>query len=244
MIPLYKSNPEYIYILQEREFFDKKEPVYKIGRTAQTIQDRLSGYPKQTKLIFCMQVTDSNEAERLIKSELKQKTKLRNDIGSEYFEGQIKDIISITFAIIKKCENERLRILGIAEDNTSPDKIRIKIHDKDIEEEQVYECEECKGECICRSEDLDYDTSSIEDMYVCHRCDELFNTKEELERHWRYSTIPCDLVCCECGMRMSSKRTYQRHRKRGEECKYKPNRSALEKALINNKQKYIIVNRM
>ncbi len=37
---------EYIYLIQEREFINSKQPIYKIGRTKQNNYKRFEQYPK------------------------------------------------------------------------------------------------------------------------------------------------------------------------------------------------------
>ena len=41
------DTPQYTYIIQEREFVNSREPVYKIRKTKQQNQKRFSSYPKQ-----------------------------------------------------------------------------------------------------------------------------------------------------------------------------------------------------
>ena len=47
-----EEEKEYIYLLQEREFFRKKENVYKIGKTKQLNYKRFNSYPKGSILFF------------------------------------------------------------------------------------------------------------------------------------------------------------------------------------------------
>ncbi len=57
------------------------------------------------------------------------------------------------------------------------------------------------------------------DIYFCNRCNEKFTDYEDLVLHWKRST-PCDFICTTCGTRMTSTRTYQKHKKSN--CDYKP----------------------
>jgi len=41
---------EYLYILREREFLNLRNPIYKIGKTRQEPNSRLSGYPKGSEI--------------------------------------------------------------------------------------------------------------------------------------------------------------------------------------------------
>ena len=42
----------YIYLLQEREFINSNQNIYKIGKTKQEHNNRLRGYPKGTELLI------------------------------------------------------------------------------------------------------------------------------------------------------------------------------------------------
>ena len=77
----------YIYLLQEREFIKTGEPIYKLGKTTKTIQERLQGYPKGSRLILCIEVEDCHEKEKKLLDKFRREFKLRKDIGNEYFEG-------------------------------------------------------------------------------------------------------------------------------------------------------------
>lgn len=81
----------YIYIFHIREFFTQNIPVYKIGRAIDIFQ-RKNGYPKGSKLLFCMEVSDMILIERELIDKLKQCCIQRTDLGREYFEGDINTI--------------------------------------------------------------------------------------------------------------------------------------------------------
>lgn len=46
----------------------------------------------------------------------------------------------------------------------------------------------------------------------CHRCDTVFEDYKALSFHWK-KNIPCDFVCMNCGMRLSSRTIYYDHMK-------------------------------
>jgi hypothetical protein len=89
-----------IYILREREFIKTKENIYKIGRTSKTIHERFKQYPKNSELINSFNVNDVLIYERLAISEFSKLFIHRNDIGNEYFEG---DIILMMDILCKIC---------------------------------------------------------------------------------------------------------------------------------------------
>lgn len=81
----------YIYILHEREFLVSGEELYKIGRTEDIIR-RFQEFPKGSQLKFMIDVpTDKvvNMETKILRIFRKKYTQ-REDIGTEYFAGNIK----------------------------------------------------------------------------------------------------------------------------------------------------------
>jgi hypothetical protein len=110
---------EYVYLLHEREFLNSGRQLYKIGRTAQSPNDRFDGYPKGSCVVFYLRVPDSKATEKAIKAAFKIKFKQDRDIGQEYFEGDLNEMIQSLFFIATKMdsvveENEKLK-LSLAE---------------------------------------------------------------------------------------------------------------------------------
>jgi len=79
----------YIYLLREREFIKTNENIYKIGRSNQNNDQRVKQYPKGSKLIIQTICSDCKLSENEIISVFKEKYIHRNDIGNEYFEGDV-----------------------------------------------------------------------------------------------------------------------------------------------------------
>lgn len=92
-VELSENEHSYIYIIHERDFINAKQPIYKIGKTTKTIQTRYVQYPKNSKLLFTQHVNNCHIVEKNIIRVLTEKFKIRKDIGSEYFEGKLNDII-------------------------------------------------------------------------------------------------------------------------------------------------------
>lgn len=88
-----------LYLLQEREHFNAKDNVYKIGKTKQEIGKRISSYPKGSNLILTLGISKLllDEAEKELIKIFTGKYKLRNEIGSEYFEGDKFDMMKVIF---------------------------------------------------------------------------------------------------------------------------------------------------
>jgi hypothetical protein len=84
-----------IYLLREREFINTDEPIYKIGRSTTTIKIRMYGYPKGSELIYLSNVIDCVSLERKLIDLLNDKFIKRKDIGNEYFEGNLEDMLKV-----------------------------------------------------------------------------------------------------------------------------------------------------
>ncbi len=89
----------YIYILIEREFIKTEENVYKIGKTKQEYMKRFKQYPKDSVLIEQIYCEHCDEIERELIKLFKVKYTQRRDIGIEYFEGDVKDMVHTIFTV-------------------------------------------------------------------------------------------------------------------------------------------------
>ena len=94
------SNPQYIYLLQEREFVNLDQPIYKIGKTMQLNSKRFSQYPKGSILLLQLICLDCNACETQLIQLFTQKYTRRRDIGNEYFEGDFTEMIADIVRII------------------------------------------------------------------------------------------------------------------------------------------------
>lgn len=93
--------PQYIYLLQEREFIKTHEPIYKVGMTKQDNHARFKQYPKGSVLLFQMICTDCSNTEKQILKSFRKQFSARKDIGAEYFEGKYNDMIDVIYSTIK-----------------------------------------------------------------------------------------------------------------------------------------------
>lgn len=91
----------YIYLLQEREFVNAKQNIYKVGRTTKPNLKRFNQYPKESVLLYHTICYDCKIIERQVIKQFKENFKLRKDIGNEYFEGNYKIMIDIIYLTIK-----------------------------------------------------------------------------------------------------------------------------------------------
>lgn len=95
----------FVYVLQEREFVKTKENIFKAGRTKDQYQ-RLQSYPNGSILLLLLYVVNEFEAEREVLKELGKHFKCRRDIGNEYFEGNIDDIIECIYKVVEMNNNK------------------------------------------------------------------------------------------------------------------------------------------
>ena len=93
----------YIYLLQEREFLKTKENVFKVGMTTKKNHERFNQYPKGSILLFQMICENCKNMENQIITSFKEKFTQRKDIGTEYFQGNYKNMIHIIYSILN-CE--------------------------------------------------------------------------------------------------------------------------------------------
>lgn len=56
--------PQYIYLIREREFIRFNEQTYKVGKTKNDPNTRLSGYPKGSEVILFELVLDCDMIEK------------------------------------------------------------------------------------------------------------------------------------------------------------------------------------
>lgn len=115
--PFFVIKPAYIYLLRTRHF--KEENVYKVGQTSRENLKRVSEY-KGGLLLFQMICNNCKYMERVILKKFKKKFKQRNDEGTEYFQGDYKEMIDIIYSEIKneKCfNNEDEEFLEINREN-------------------------------------------------------------------------------------------------------------------------------
>lgn len=92
---------QYIYLLQEREFIKTQEPIYKLGMTTKENYGRFNQYPKGSILLFQIICNDCRMVEKSLLKVFKEHFIPRKDIGTEYFEGDYKEMIDIIYHNIK-----------------------------------------------------------------------------------------------------------------------------------------------
>ena len=89
------NKPEYVYGLIPREF--KNKNIVKIGKSKQENNKRIKQYPKQSELQIQIICNNCDELERELIKIFKIRFIHRSDIGHEYFEGDIEDMINVIY---------------------------------------------------------------------------------------------------------------------------------------------------
>jgi hypothetical protein len=84
----------YVYLIHCRASVNIKENVYKFGKT-EDFSKRLCGYDKGSIPLFLLYVNDIDSFEKEILVLFSTKFKKRDDYGSEYFEGNIDEMIDL-----------------------------------------------------------------------------------------------------------------------------------------------------
>ncbi len=97
--------PGHIYVIWLREFLQKNEPVFKVGRTG-NLSQRLSQYPKGSHLLFTAWTADSCKCEGKVCSKLSLHFVNRTDIGREYYEGNLGRLLNVIWGTLQAEQEE------------------------------------------------------------------------------------------------------------------------------------------
>jgi hypothetical protein len=136
---------EYVYLLQEREFVKSKEQIYKIGRTKQLNFARFRQYPKNSVSFFQSYCDDCVLCEHKIVKVFTKKYKKRIDIGQEYFEGNVFDMIIQISIIVQKNIQDKINNMYheqncIKLDNEINAEFMINLKEEIVPRKKIMEC--------------------------------------------------------------------------------------------------------
>ena len=97
-----------IYLIHEREFINKNESVIKIGRT-NNIAKRFLQYPKGSRLLFSIYINSADliTMENQLLYKFGGVFRARADIGREYFEGDVNEMIKAIVEDVKYDEQKQ-----------------------------------------------------------------------------------------------------------------------------------------
>lgn len=127
---------EYVYLIREREFIRLGEDTFKIGKTTQTPNSRLSGYPKNSEVYLFEQTYNCGAAETLIIQRFDKQFECQHQYGREYYLGDvelmkimIKHICLEVDYSVEKCinKNPTKKIAVIEQSDIVPEKQNITV---------------------------------------------------------------------------------------------------------------------
>ena len=124
----------YIYLLQEREFIKTNEKIYKIGRSNQKNFKRFTQYPKGSKILYHQKTFCHKNMEKILVEHFKNKFKQKIEIGNEYFEGNVVDMIR---EIVKFLLFEDRGKYLVMQSKIELEKYYKKINEKSASDEEV-----------------------------------------------------------------------------------------------------------
>lgn len=106
------NNDNMIYLLQTREFISLGEPVYKIGQTTRGFARFKDSCYKgcQVKTIYHCPNFDPQKLENILIDKFNENFIKRTDLGREYFQGNIDDMITLIYSTIYDLNQEIAQI--------------------------------------------------------------------------------------------------------------------------------------
>jgi len=139
----------YIYLLQEREFYQSNKNVYKFGKTQQKADNRIrrfTEYKRGSKILLLMECHNDSliDIELKIRKEFEKNFKQHID-GHEHFEGDCRKMIDIIYdTIIKnnKFKEDNIFVIKVKEDNNTDVKQEKKEEKLEVKEDVKLEVKE------------------------------------------------------------------------------------------------------
>lgn len=189
------ENTHYVYLLQEREFINSGEKIYKVGKKEQKNNKRFNSYPKNSILLYQTICDNCHELEKKILNIFPLKYKQCKNIGNEYFEGDCEDMIKNIFyirndmisdkeIISKDVEIEKNKLININNGKQKQKLMSIEenernkifkyienVMDNDIK--KILFAEKQEMEQIKKNEEID-----LENMYISFLNDNLIKTND------------------------------------------------------------------
>ena len=90
-----------IYIIHEREFVNSNKPIYKIGKTT-NFKNRMRDYPKGSNIKMVYPCKDVDKTEKDLIGIFDNFFNKREDIGAEYYQGNLGDMRNLISIYINK----------------------------------------------------------------------------------------------------------------------------------------------
>ena len=218
----------YIYLLQTKHSIDKKEQVYKIGRTVQTNYKRILQYPNQTIVLHQTICTDSVYYEYQIIKLFKEKYIQIREYGKEYFKGDCNDMINDINTIIKLPIEKNIIIPVVNDQSGENDQDFIDKYNGDI----LSIIEQNKTEMLSiinnnKKEIIDTIVSNNGSRFTCDKCNYFTNYNNDYKKHLlsikhnNQQTIECNFECKNCNKKYKGQSGLWKHNQKCIEVKQK-----------------------
>jgi hypothetical protein len=187
------ESDEGIYLIHTREFRSLNEIIYKIGRSYD-LDVRIRQYPKKSKIIFAINCENSLLCERELMKIFKSKFIQKLDYGTEYFEGDKKEMIKEIYNYIdkmnikKKKDNKEKKKKEIKKIKEKKEKHEKEVKEnKDIIENTIIENEIIENEII-KNEKVEIIKINKKYNTTCPKCKYTFEYPSRLKRHFALSS--------------------------------------------------------
>ncbi len=109
------QHQQFVYLLQEREFANKNENIYKIGKTTQGFK-RYRQYPKESIVMLHLICDDCDVAEKNIIIYFDFKYENVKSIGREYYRGDFCEMIADIFKIVNVKKEHMRKTIAFNDD--------------------------------------------------------------------------------------------------------------------------------
>jgi hypothetical protein len=172
---------QYIYLIHEREFIQSEKYIYKIGKTKQLNFKRFTQYPKDSAIIYHCTTKNCDIHEKLVIQCFKNKYIHRKDIGSEYFEGDHREMLCDIYDISSRLFKEQIESDQDSKRQKVEDENRQKIEDENrqkIEDENRQKLEDENRQKIEELMKIGDDN-----QFSCLGCNYFTSAKGSLKKH-------------------------------------------------------------
>ena len=195
---------EGLYLMHTREFIATNKPIMKLGRSNNT-ENRTNQYPKGSRIMLMIACKNSIACEAYLINLFKTKFKQAKYYGTEYFEGNYRDMIKeicnyvnnldIVEDVIEeeKVVKKEKKVVKKVVDKVV-DKVVVKVVDKvvvkeDKEKEEKKKKEKEKKEKEEKKKDEKNKVNNILDR-TCPKCNYIFKYPSRLKKHFE-TVIHC-----------------------------------------------------
>ena len=188
---------QYVYLIHEREFIQSEKQVYKIGKTKQLNLKRYAQYPKDSALLYQSTSINCDIHEKEIITLFKNKYKHRKDIGSEYFEGDYRNMLCDIYDISTRLLREQIQIEEVeCKRAQEKEEERIKVEGNSSIELNRYCCLVCKFSTDNKAQLRRHFTSKkhetntkpilqVPTRFQCEKCNKYYKGQSGLWGHVR-----------------------------------------------------------